>query len=410
MNKLERELREQMAEKRTALATAIEKDDLDKGEELEKELTQLERKLNLAKAAGEENPEIKERKQPMPKDENKELTREELAKRYNKVFLKAIRGKRLTNEDQEVYNKVYREKMYPTDDQGNSPVEPFFTSDGENTGAILVPEDISRQIREYKRGLEFDLTSIVSTERVNAKSGTRPFEKLADVRPWYPVEEWDRIPDVEAPEFEMKSYAIKDYAGILPIPRTMLQDSDVNLMAYIAKYIARKTVVTRNLAILALLDAEFDSKVAVADVSDVKTILNVTLDPAFAFDAKIITNQDGFNVLDNWKKDNGDSVLEDDDTVRSGKSLKGREIVVLPNRTLRTPSSGSAPLFIGNMQEAVTFFDRGVYEIETTTVGGDSFKRNTADTRVIDRFDVRAFDAEAVVAAELVEPEGDDTP
>ncbi len=402
MNKLERELREQMTETRSALSTALEADDVEKAEALGKDLETMERKLKLASVAGEDNPEIKERKQSVDKEQDKELTREELAKRYNKVFLKAVRGKRLSSEDQDIYNKVYREKLYPTDDQGNSPVEPYFASDGEGTGAILVPEDISRQIQEYKRRLEFDLTTIVSTEQVNAKSGTRPFEKLADVRPWYPVEEWDRIPDVEAPEFEMKSYAIKDYAGILPIPRTMLQDSDQNLMTYIAKYIARKTVVTRNLAILALLDAQYSEKVSIADVSDVKAVLNVTLDPAFAFDAKLITNQDGFNVLDNWKKEDGTDVLENDDTVRSGKLLKGREIVVLPNRTLRTPEGGNAPLFIGNLQEAVTFFDRGVYEIETTTVGGDSFKRNTADTRVIDRFDVRSFDPEAVVAAELV--------
>lgn len=409
MNKLERELREQLTETRKKLSEALENDDVEKGEELGEELRKLERKLKLAEVAGEDNPEVKERKGNMTKDDNTELTREELAKRYNKVFLKAVRGKRLTNEDQEVYNKVYREKMYPTDDEGNSPVEPYFASDGEGTGAILVPEDISRQIQEYKRGLEFDLTQIVSVEQVSSRTGTRPFEKLADIRPWYPVEEWDRIPEVEAPEFEMKSYAIKDYAGILPIPRTMLQDSDQNLMAYIAKYIARKTVVTRNLAILALLDEQFGDKVAIADVDAVKEILNVTLDPAFALDAKLITNQDGFHVMDTWKHEDGKSVLEEDETVRSGKRLKGREIVVLPNRTLRTPADGNAPLFIGDLQEAVTFFDRGVYEIETTTVGGDSFKRNTADTRVIDRFDVRSFDPEAVVAAELVVA-GDETP
>ena len=52
MNKLERELREQLTETRKKLSEALENDDVEKGEELGEELRKLERKLKLAEVAG----------------------------------------------------------------------------------------------------------------------------------------------------------------------------------------------------------------------------------------------------------------------------------------------------------------------------------------------------------------------
>ena len=40
--------------------------------------------------------------------------------------------------------------------------------------------------------------------------------------------------------------------------------------------------------------------------------------------------------------------------------------------------------------------------IEITEVGGDAYKRNSLDIRVIDRFGVEAWDTAAVIAAKVI--------
>ena len=54
------------------------------------------------------------------------------------------------------------------------------------------------------------------------------------------------------------------------------------------------------------------------------------------------------------------------------------------------------------MKEAIKFFDREVYEITSTEVGGTAFKRNSLDIRVIDRFGVEEWDTAAVVKANVI--------
>ena len=41
----------------------------------------------------------------------------------------------------------------------------------------------------------------------------------------------------------------------MPVPNDLLKDSDQNIMAYLTKWIGKKSVVTRNTLILAIMDA-----------------------------------------------------------------------------------------------------------------------------------------------------------
>ena len=57
-----------------------------------------------------------------------------------------------------------------------------------------------------------------------------------------------------------------------------------------------KSIATRNYLILQEINKL--TKVDLKDYKGIKTALHVTLDPAFSAVANIITNQDGFNYLD----------------------------------------------------------------------------------------------------------------
>lgn len=336
--------------------------------------------------------------------EVRELSIEEVDKEYEKTFLRAFRGKKLTERDHDLYDRMVELRDVPN-------ATPYLKSDSDEDGGFIVPHSVSTMINEYKRQQEFDLTNLVDVQTTSVLSGEFTYEKLANITPFQNVSEWETIPEVGTPQFERKSYEIQDYAGILPLPRKLLQDTDQNLLAHIAKFIARKTVVTRNLAIMNVINATYTDKISIATADDVLDVFDLELDQAFNAGAVIVTNQVGYNFLRKLKNEAGENLMQPDVTQPTRRAIDGHRVEVLPNRTL--PSNGNlAPIFIGEFKEAVRFFDRGVYEITPTTIGGDAFKRNSYDIRVIDRFDVIALDDAAVVAGEIdvTAPVGDDTP
>lgn len=172
-------------------------------------------------------------------------------------------------------------------------------------------------------------------------------------------------------------------------------------MQYLARWIGKKSAVTRNKLILDM--AATFTKVQIADVDKIKEILNVTLDPEIAMSTIIITNQDAFNFLDKLKDSDGKYFLQPDPTQPTRKLLSGKPVVVVANRWLPTTGTTTkkAPMIIGDMKEAIVLFDRQQYSIASTNVGGKAFGRNSTDVRAIEREDVVKFDDEAIVYGEL---------
>ena len=332
--------------------------------------------------------------------EDRGLTVEEAEKAYTDVFLKAVRGKSLNQNDLNVFEKIKEVRAVPT-------ATPYLVSTTDAAGGLIVPKDVQTRINEYKRQYHFELQSLVDVETVSAPTGLRVFEKLAASTAFANIDEWGTIAEVAAPQFEKKEYTLAQYAGILPIPRVLLQDTDAALMDTIAKFIARKTIITRNAKILAKIVATYSAPTAITGIDTFKDILNVQLDAVFANNAQIVTNQDGFNYLDKLKDENGNYLLQPDVTSPTGKALLGKAVVLVPDRELPSTGNGdttdkTAPFYIGDMKEAIKFFDRGVYEITSTEVGGAAFTRNSLDIRVIDRFGVEAWDTAAVIAANVI--------
>lgn len=338
-------------------------------------------------------------KQPTPNGLRslEEMTDDELEAEYTGAFLRAVRNPKMVTERDERLHNMVREKREAMTPQGTTT---HFKSSVEADGGLVLPKDLMTEIKEYKRTLDFDLSTLITVEKTSFLSGERVFEKLSEMKPFTAISEWDKIGEVDSPQFEKKAYSMKDYAGILPVPRKLLQDTDQNLKAYLVKFIAKKSLLTRNLEILKVMQALNKHSKDIKVVDTIKEILDVTLDPLFVANGKILTNQDGYHWLDTLKDADGRYLMKDDVTQATGKTFLGLPIIWLSNKQLKTKSN-KVPLFIGDFKEVAVLFDRGEYEVLGTDIGGNAFHRNTHDIRVIDRFDVLKWDEEAVVYAEI---------
>ncbi len=386
----ERELRKALAEKQEAYNLAKKEgkstEELRSIVEETKELrAQLELELEMRSNSIPEKTEVVE---PEVRKEDVDIEKE-----YRNIFMKIVRN-RVTNQDKEKLHELEeRAKDNPT-------ATPFLKSDTDENGGYIVPKDVKTEINEYKRTQLFDLSQLVTVVTTKFTKGSRVFEKLEDQTAFANIDEWDKIEDIPAPKFEKKEYAMKSFAGILPVPRQLLQDTDASLMAFLARFIAKKSLFTRNSQILAILNGLTKRTKDIVYTDDLKAILNKELDGVFTAGAKIVTNQDGFNWLDTCKDEKGNYLMQRDVTSSTGFSLFGHEVVVVPNSTLKSTGT-KAPVFVGDLKEAVMLFDRGEYEVLSTEVGGDAFRRNSHDIRIIDRFDVQKWDTDAVIATQI---------
>lgn len=238
----------------------------------------------------------------------------------------------------------------------------------------------------------------VTVEPVTTRSGTRLLEKNADMVPFSPVEELGNLPEIDQPKFTKISYSIVDYGGIMTLSNSMLNDSDQAIMSYVARWFAKKSVVTRNSLILAAIASL--KKVDIDGLDGIKKVLNVTLDPMVSPGSIVMTNQDGYDWLDTLKDGTGRYLLQPDPTNPTKKLLDGRPVVPFTNRVLKT-QKGKAPLIIGNLKEAIVLFDREQQSIASTDTGAGAFETNSTKVRGIEREDVRKWDEDAVVFGQV---------
>ena len=316
------------------------------------------------------------------------LTSETSKDTYTNAFYNALTGRPLTAEQKDLLLKNALSSTSGTD------------------GGYLIPIDQQVAIRELKRDFR-SLEVLVNVESVNTLTGNRNIEKFAEHTPFANLAaEGDTIADTDTPQFLNIPYAIKDYAGILPVPNNLLNDTSA-LQAYLMRWLAKKDVATRNYLILTLLNTL--SKTAFDDIDDIKDVLNVTLDTAIASNSMIVMNQDAFNKYDKMKDTLGKPLLQPMVTDPTKLTLAGKEIMVFSNRILKTRSvtvgqttTNYAPVIVGNLKEAITLFDRQAISILSTNIGAGAFEKNQTKFRPIIRLDVQKVDTAAVVFGEIV--------
>ena len=385
MTEKERELRQLMAEKQTHIQNLLADNRIDEAESATEELKAIRREFDIVQTMNDVVPAAAPFGGMPQQEEAKDVD-------TTHVFAQLLRNRHDSLSDTELsFAKSMAVRNAANMNEGA----------GE-AGGFIVPTDEQTKINELKRALN-PLSALVRVENVNTMSGTRVLEKASDMTPFASVAELAAIGEIDGPKFTQVKYAIKKFAGILPISEELLADSDQNLLAYVNGWLAKKSVATENAQILAVLKTL--TKAPLTNLDGIKELLNVTLDPTISLMSSVLTNQDGFNFLDKQKDTDGRYLLQPNPLDSTQKLLFGKPVTVVSNKVLPTDTSVAsakkAPVIIGSFTDAVVLFDRQATTLTGTSVGGDAWKRDSYDVKAVARIDVQKFDDKAVVFGEL---------
>ena len=237
-------------------------------------------------------------------------------------------------------------------------------SEGSGTnGGYTVPQDIQTKINEYKTN-RFTFEDYVGVENVKTLSGSRTYRKRNQSAPFQQVNEGAAIPLIANPQYEVLSYSVKKYAGIIQVTNELFEDSDANITAEISKHLALCREDTVNAQILTLLTAKAETALSVG-IASLRAALIKTLGAAYTPTARIYTNDDGYAYLCNLQdNDNRDYFFYDPSQPgRPAINIGGIivPVVQVPNAVMAsTPAANNKtkmPFIIGDLGEAVRIFD-----------------------------------------------------
>ena len=325
MNKELQKLLKQINDKKNEVKSLVNDGKLDKAKAAKEELKELQNRFDLLYDLDEDEQEgIEDRVNSGTAKQVSGATKPD-KKNIVKSFVNIIKAgflhKKASDEDIAVYNAAITSD---TSDKG----------EGEVGIGITIPEDIRTDIIELRRSSD-NLEQYVNVESVTTK--TRNIEVDADSTPFDNVDEAADFPEMDEPTFVQIKYEIKKKGGILKMTAELLEDTASNIMAYINKWIAKKTKATRNAMILKTLNAMTKGKeVTIENLDSLKDVFNEDLDSAIAAGAVVVTNQSGFNYLDKLKDKDGNYILQKDTTQKTkGKLLFGEyPIIKLSKKTL----------------------------------------------------------------------------
>lgn len=399
MSKEARALLKKINDKKNAIKSLVNEGKTKEAKEAKAELVDMQDRFNiLMDLEDDEDEDIKDQidKDEATKAEGKDKapSKKDIARAFVNRIVCGMRKTKLNEKDQKIMDAM--------------------SEKSDEDGGFTVPQDIQTDIHELRR-TDDDLEQYVNVEPVSTLSGSRVFEVDADSTPWDDVDEGEEFGEEETPKLKQIKYKIKKKGGILKVTRELLQDTAENILGFLNKWIAKKSRATRNAAILKkLAEITTGKEVAISGYDDLKDVFNVTLDPAIASSSIVLTNQSGFNYLDKIKDERGDYILQHDVTDKSKMLLFGvYPIKKVSNKVLKNvevKSDGSIvsaykyPIYMGDLKEAITLFDREKISIELSTEAGDLWAKDQTGIKVRDRFDVQAFDEEAVIKGEITVP------
>lgn len=277
-------------------------------------------------------------------------------------------------------------------------------------GGFLVPVEfdgmIQRKMKEFVR-----LADYFKVEPVTSATGWRAVETTASRKPLPLVGENTAIGMTDQPSFQKVEYTIKKYGDRIAVSQELLDDNTAGLLQYIADWFAPRAVITENALLLGLLnDMEAKTLTAGKEISELKSVLNRTLNTAISKNAVIITNGNGYDFLDQLTDANGRGLLVPDPTATDVYRFKGRQVVIADADLIpgENKTSGSMsekgdydPVYIGYFKAFGTLFMRKAMEFATTNVGGNAWANDAPELRGIVRMDAQKVDGDAAVKREI---------
>lgn len=260
---------------------------------------------------------------------------------------------------------------------------------GEHGESYILPQDIrtliSKKIRQYK-----SLRDVLGYMPASALTGSFPVEDFETVTGLVDFTDGEEGTDDKEIKFKNIKYSLVEKAAFIKLSNTLLNLTDNALINYIVEVFSKKAVITENQMGIAALKKGKQAK-SLADWKALKSSINKDLDPAVLFGTVIVTNQDGFDVLDSALDANGRPILETNPANPTQSKFKGYIVEQFSN-TLLPSVENKAPIFYGNLAEGVKFVDLdGQVAFATSSEAG--FMSNTTIARLIEFIDVVQCDS-----------------
>ncbi|NKD37890.1 phage major capsid protein [Enterococcus casseliflavus] len=251
-------------------------------------------------------------------------------------------------------------------------------------GSVLVPVDVTTSVLELKDG-QVDLSKYVTKEAVGTGQGKFPVAKRAQAI-LATKAELAEIAEIDEPLFLEVDYKVETRIGQIAFSNEIIEDSEINVVAYAKRSMERMVTNTNNANIMTVLN-DF-AKVNATNADELKRVVNVDLDPEL--DLKIVLNQDAYQVIDTMKDADGRYLLQDSIASASGKMLFGKEVIVVSNKVAKTPKDTAGFIFVGDLKEAVFMAQRNEISAEW-----EKFDRYSKGLAVGIRSDYKKIDADA---------------
>ncbi|MGH1874014.1 phage major capsid protein [Enterococcus casseliflavus] len=251
-------------------------------------------------------------------------------------------------------------------------------------GSVLVPVEVSNSVLELKDGL-VDLSAYVTKESVGTGQGKFPVAKRAKAI-LATKAELAEITEIDEPLFLEVDYKVETRIGQIAFSNELIEDAEIDVVAYAKRQMQRMVRNTNNASIMGVINGF--GKVNATNADELKRVVNVDLDPEL--DLKIVMNQDAFQAIDTMKDTQGRYLLQDSISVASGRTLFGKEVILVSNAVAPTPKDTTGFIFVGDLKEAVFMAQRNEISAEW-----EKFDRYSKGLAVGIRSDYKQIDAEA---------------
>lgn len=261
--------------------------------------------------------------------------------------------------------------------------------DGENGEAYILPQDISTKIETLKRQYR-SMREVCGKRTTTAMSGSYPVENLDSVTGLIDFSDGTDAEESGDAKFSKVTFSLHEYGKLMRLSNTLIALSDNDLINYIVELYAKAACITENEKAIETITKNKTVK-TLDDWISLNSSINTDLDPAALYGTVIVTNQDGFNYLDNVTDQNCKPLMQPDITQPARKLFKGYPVYVFGNRMLPSTKptaskAGYAPIYYGDLDTGVKFVDLNLKSFATSKEAG--FKQNTTYARLIEYFDV----------------------
>lgn len=232
-----------------------------------------------------------------------------------------------------------------------------------NQGKFFLPENI---LKAYQEVHQFPrLNQYVHSESVNLPTGKATYfdenDQVAQTR-----EELSEAANFDMTTAKGVPYDVKAYSAKIRFSREQIaagRGGNTDLMQIAQSQMAQIQNNTDDHAISNILTTNAGNKITASDViADMKTVLNVNLQPNDSEAAQIVLTQSAFNALDQLKDAFGRPLLQPDSTKSSSYTLFGKPVIKVADTLLGKK--------VGDKLAVITPLNKSVYKFTLDKVQG----------------------------------------